>query len=391
MLATLPGRSYGLGLITARLLDDFQGLTETRFGWINALAAIIGALACIPAGYLLDRFGTRRVLAVVILALAGAVYAMTLSTNTTQLAIALTLTRALGQSMLSVISLAMMGKYFGKNASLSMGGFAVLMTMLLASAFGGLSESLKQTDDWRIVWQGLAWVLLGLLPVILITALKPKKAASEPNARQEQSNQDNGATLSEALNSRYFWSFALAMALFALASSGVTLFLQPILAERGVGEAVYHTAQIIALFTGLFANLLGGYLMKRVAMHRLLAVAMLLLALALASLAILDQDWQAYAYASVFGLSGGLTTVLFFAVWVRAFGQRELGKIQGAAQLLTVLGSALGPVVISQGHRAAGGHGPTLIALALAAALLSAVSGMTTSRKQMADLPSQAP
>lgn len=377
MLATLPGRTYGLGLITTRLLGDFQGLTETRFGWINAAATIVGALACIPAGYLLDRFGARRVLALVIVALAGSVYAMTLSTSVTQLAISLTLTRALGQSMLSVISLAMMGKWFGKNASLSMGAFAVLMTMLLASAFGGLGESLQQTNDWRAVWQAMAWVLVALLPVIMITALKPKQAKQTKEADLNLRHETEGATLREAIGTRYFWSFALAMSLFALASSGVTLFLQPIFAERGIGEDTYHAAQITALFTGLFANLLGGYLMRRVAMHHLLAVAMLLLAAALASLAVLSQDWQAYAYAGVFGLSGGLITVLFFAVWVRAFGQHELGKIQGAAQLLTVFGSAIGPVVITQGLDATGSYSPMLVILALAAVLLGMYSWIT--------------
>ncbi|MBX2853261.1 MAG: MFS transporter [Phycisphaeraceae bacterium] len=383
MLATLPGRSYGLGLITTRLLSDFPGLTETRFGWINAIAAIIGAAACIPAGYLLDRFGTRRVLAVVILALAASVYAMTLSTSVMQLTVTLTLTRALGQSMLSVIGLAMMGKYFGKNASLSMGAFAVLMTMFIATAYDMIGKRIDASQDWRIAWSEIAWVLIALTPVILLTALRPRspKRINQKTKNSKQTGdleQDvQGATLNQALRTQYFWSFALSMGLFALATSGVTLLLQPILAERGISEATFRDAQMTGFFTGLFANLLGGYLMKHIAMHRLLAVAMLLLAAALASLAVLSRDWQAYAYAGVFGLSGGLITVLFFAVWVRAFGQRELGKIQGAAQLLTVLGSAFGPVVITQGLDMTDSYNPALIALSLAAILLGVYASIT--------------
>ena len=37
--------------------------------------------------------------------------------------------------------------------------------------------------------------------------------------------------------------------------------------------------------------------------------------------------------------------VLFFSVWPKVFGRRHLGRIQGVAQALTVLASALGPLL----------------------------------------------
>jgi MFS family permease len=47
------------------------------------------------------------------------------------------------------------------------------------------------------------------------------------------------------------------------------------------------------------------------------------------------------------GLGGGIVMVLFFSVWPRVFGRRELGRIQGIAQALTVLGSAVGPLLLA--------------------------------------------
>jgi hypothetical protein len=47
------------------------------------------------------------------------------------------------------------------------------------------------------------------------------------------------------------------------------------------------------------------------------------------------------------GLGGGLVMVLFFAVWPRVFGRRHLGQIQGAAQAVTVLASAVGPLLLA--------------------------------------------
>ena len=43
-----------------------------------------------------------------------------------------------------------------------------------------------------------------------------------------------------------------------------------------------------------------------------------------------------------------MITVIFFAVWRRAFGAAHLGRIQGAAQMLTVLASAIGPLIFAK-------------------------------------------
>ena len=52
-------------------------------------------------------------------------------------------------------------------------------------------------------------------------------------------------------------------------------------------------------------------------------------------------------WATAMGLGGGLVMVLFFSVWARAFGRRHLGRIQGIAQAMTVLASALGPLLLA--------------------------------------------
>jgi len=55
--------------------------------------------------------------------------------------------------------------------------------------------------------------------------------------------------------------------------------------------------------------------------------------------------------------------VLFFAVWCEAFGGRQLGRIQGAAQMLTVISSALGPVLFAECHARTGSYSPLLYGL----------------------------
>ena len=53
-------------------------------------------------------------------------------------------------------------------------------------------------------------------------------------------------------------------------------------------------------------------------------------------------------YAAVMGLAGGFVIVIFFSFWSAAYGRKHLGKIQGVAQSLTVIASALGPLILAE-------------------------------------------
>jgi hypothetical protein len=74
------------------------------------------------------------------------------------------------------------------------------------------------------------------------------------------------------------------------------------------------------------------------------------------------------------GVAGGMITVIFFAVWRRAFGAAHLGRIQGAAQMLTVLASAIGPLIFAQSAALTGSYFPALWILAPCVLLLSAAA-----------------
>src|SRR5687768_3752722 len=58
MLATLPGRTQGLGLITEPMLLDMR-LDRVSYANINLWATLIGAIVCLPIGRLFDRAGLR--------------------------------------------------------------------------------------------------------------------------------------------------------------------------------------------------------------------------------------------------------------------------------------------------------------------------------------------
>jgi len=93
-------------------------------------------------------------------------------------------------------------------------------------------------------------------------------------------------------------------------------------------------------------------------------------ALALGAFPALTTLWQLWIFAALMGLSGGMITVIFFAIWRRAYGAAHLGRIQGAAQMLTVLASAVGPLLFAKCAEFTGSYMPALWLLAPAVAAI---------------------
>src|SRR5882724_13221844 len=75
MVATLPGRTQGLGLITESLLKDLK-LDRVTYAQMNLWATLIGSLFCLGIGRFVDQLGSRIVLALVSLCLGAVVLAM---------------------------------------------------------------------------------------------------------------------------------------------------------------------------------------------------------------------------------------------------------------------------------------------------------------------------
>lgn len=393
MVATLPGRTHGLGLVTEPLLRDFD-LGRVPYAVLNLWATLLGALFCVPCGWLLDRVGVRAVLSVTLLALGGVVVGMSRAEAggdavllpavdlavgggewvgvPAGLFVLVLLTRGLGQSALSVVSLALLGKAAGRTPGPVVGVYSFLVSVGFMAAFGAVKVVLEQGGvDWRTLWAGIGWTVLGAGGVSALLPLDLTRTTGRDSPRPAAAA---GYTLGAALRTPAFWVFGLATSLYGLIAAGVSLFNQSLLEERGFDRRVFLTISTAAPLVGLAANLGTGWLARHYPLGRLLAAGMVILAAALLSFPRVDSLAGVYAYAAAMGVAGGMVTVLFFAVWGQAFGPRHLGQIQGAAQFLTVLASAAGPLLMAASHRAAGSYTPLFGQLAVAALVLAAAA-----------------
>jgi cyanate permease len=224
---------------------------------------------------------------------------------------------------------------------------------------------------WRAAWAAVGLsVLLGLAPLgWLLVRRSPEACGVTPDGERRPEEVAGGVpvghTLRQALATPAFWVFGLASAVYGLIASGIALFNESILAERGLDASVYHRSLVIVALTSLAGNFLGGWLASKWRVNRLLTLAMCLLAGSLLALPQVSTQAHVAAYAVVMGLAGGFVIVIFFGFWGRAYGRTHLGRIQGAAQALTVVASAVGPLLLAECVSRTGSYAAMFYLLAL--------------------------
>jgi MFS family permease len=397
MVGTLPGRSQGLGLITEPLLADLA-LDRVTYAELNFWSTLIGAAGALGIGRLIDRFGSRTVLTLLAVSLGIVVCMMSRATSLVALAVWLTLTRALGQSALSVVSLAMIGHWFVRRIDSAMAIYSIVMSIGFMIAFPAVGSAV-QAWGWRPVWFGVGVALIaGLAPLAwLIVRRSPEASGLRPDGDDDtfvrggrlqpaptyDGNTHGGEALgghalTAALATPAFWMFAVGAALYGLVASGIGLFNESILAERGFGPDIYYQSLVVTAMTALAGNFAGGWLATRMPLGRLLAISLGVLTVGLAALPVVTATWHVVLWAAAMGLGGGLVMVLFFSVWPRVFGRRHLGQIQGAAQAMTVLASAIGPLLLAWCVEWTGSYAAMFAILAAAIGMVAAGAAIVT-------------
>lgn len=377
MVATLPGRTHGLGMITERLLNDSSlGLSRTAYGQLNLWATLLGSLFCLGIGTAVDRFGLRWTLAVVMLLLGLTVVTMTHATTIPLLFVAILLTRGFGQSALSVVSITIVGKWFRRRVSVPMAVYSVLMAGgFIAAALVGR----RYADiDWRTFWGGLGWAVLVLGVVLPLLTREPSASGSDAQQTADGDGEaQDSYTHREAIRTPMFWVCAAGISLYGMIVAGISLFNESILVDRGFAKEVYYESLAWGTGIGVISKLLAGWLGIRWSVNRLLAVALLLLAASLIWLTQLKTDGDVVAYVAISAVAGGMLTVLFFSAWPDLYGRRHLGRIQGSAQMMTVVFSAFGPLVFAQARAWSGSYNP-LIWILSACVLATAIVAWIT-------------
>jgi cyanate permease len=275
----------------------------------------------------------------------------------------------------------MIGKWFRRRLTLAMAIFALAMSIGFMAAFP-LVGAMVQSSGWRMAWAAIGLGLVfGLAPIAwLFDRSTPEAMGLEVDGggmtQEEPAIVGIQATLGDALRSPAFWVFALASSIYGLVASGIGLLNESILVERGFTPDIYYRALAVTAITGLLGNFAAGALAGRRAarapsLRSILVTALLVLAAGLAGLAHVTTVAHVMAQAVAMGVAGGFIMVVFFSFWGRAYGRAQLGRIQGAAQAMTVVASAIGPLFLAMWSETTGSYAMAFYVLAVVVAVLA--------------------
>ncbi|WP_020474277.1 MFS transporter [Zavarzinella formosa] len=344
-VCTNPGRTHGLGVITEPLLKDFE-ISRATFGQINFWATMVVAALSFGFGTIVDRLGIRRSAWTLTALTAAATALMAIAGGYWTLFAAITLARLFGQGILALVSTGLLGKSFTPGRA----PMAAAVYLLLTGALYGAVVQATRVGlidlhmTWREIWLCTAAVMaFGALPVSMLLITEPKIAP--PNRTAMSVSLGGDRTMWEAVRSPVFLVYGGYCMVNGISGSGIALFNESLLKDRGFGKEVFFDSLLIGIVSMIVFKFGIAWLCQKWSMGKMLALGMLMTAGALATVQHLETTNDVYLWSVVKALAMAIHVVVYFSIWVYAFGRRDLAQIQGAVHVITITASGVGPLV----------------------------------------------
>jgi len=369
LLASSVGNGSGLSGLPFYTFGVFVVPLATAFGWtrgrvsIAASFLIIGTSITAPLiGAIIDRFGTRRVGLLSMLALSIGYGLLTqLGPHIALFYLAWLLISLAGGGTTPVVWTRTVNLWFDRARGLALG---------LALAGSGLSGILAPTLTSRAIdafgWQGGylalgAFILLVAIPVIAVFF---EDGIPRPvRSRQGGSTASGlpGLDLHDSLRTASFWKIAIGFFCVSSVIAALIINLVPLLIDRGLARTDAARVAGVMGFAVFIGRIVIGFLLDRFSAP---LVASVLLALSAAGCLLLGMagtpEWAVPLSVISFGLAAAAEVDLVAFLTSRFLGMRAYGRVYGSQLTVFYIGAALGPFVAGLAYDHYHSYAPTL-------------------------------
>jgi MFS family permease len=377
----IPIAVYSFSVFFKPLMHEFHaGRAAVSLGFTVQL--FVGALSAAPAGWLIDRFGPRRVILI-----GTAIFGLILVANRlfsgslTHIYVFYVL---LGLSIQGVGPIpygTVVSHWFDRRRGLALG-----LTMLGIGLGAVIMPSLAQTLIARFGWS-TAYSILGGSVLLLCWptvayCLKEKPedlglvcaGASATTSPAHKAGARQGFSARQAWSSRDFWLMVCAFTLVSASVQGCVVHMAAMLNDKGLSPRSAALGSSLIGAAVLIGRAGTGYLMDRFPAAWLAAIFFGGAAFGVAVL------WLAHSrviLCGVFlvGLGLGAEVDIIAYLTSRYFGLRDFGKVYSSAFAAFALAGALGPLVMGLGFDRTGSYRGPLILFFVAA---MAAAGLMT-------------
>jgi nitrate/nitrite transporter NarK len=330
-LATPAILMLPMGLFLKSMTAEF-GWTRTEFSSVIAIAALCNALVMPVAGYLVDRFGSRPIIAIGSILGCSAYAALSLARSYSEFVAILVAAVTFGNLASYPAFMSLAQRWFDKRL-----GFALAITSTgMAAGVGVFSYVITRIialQGWREAFLvvGLTALATGIANVIFL--VRDTSAQTSGEAQAQSAARGASSTLGEALRTSDFWLYSASFTLIIFAVVGCNFHLPALLSDRGASVGAIASVVAVGSLGSLFGRLFTGIMLDRFSV-RLVASTFFV--------------GQAIGFGLLRdGAVQGAEIDVMGYVLARRFGRESYARIFGTCFGITLLGAMVGPMAMA--------------------------------------------
>lgn len=336
----------------------FQPLVD-EFGWSYAQVSFAASLRGLEMGifspifgYLVDRFGSRKIAVIGIITAAAGLFSLSATVSLAMFYASFLLLGIGAGACTSIVSMTAVANWFTKDVGKALG--------IVSAGFGAsgllvpLIVLLIDHQGWRdaLITMGIVLLLLGL-PTTMIIRNRPEKYGLLPDGELKEKTAAPDRPSPERIRggfrtimkNRSFWYINISDCLRMMALSAVVIHIMPYLTSLAIPRL---TAGYIAAGLPLLSILgrfglgwLGDIRDKRMVM----ALAYGLMAAGIVSLCFVEIPLFLFLFLITFSVGFGGIAVLRSALILEYYGRETFGKALGVTMGAGSLGAVIGPTL----------------------------------------------
>ena len=346
---------YSFPVFYAPLIDEF-GWTRAQVtaGFFYSIL-IIGPIFGISAGFLIDRYGTRRILLAGLIA-AGIGFFGFSGMHSLAIYYVFYFMETVGYvSGGPVPNQVLISHWFNRMRGRAM-GLAYVGIGVGGAVAPVLAQYLIRHAGWRtamIVFG--ATIFLVLVPlVLLVVRNRPEEIGLTPDGAPADAVAMPAAptlkaiSLRSAMREPSFWLILAGSAMSIGAVGGVIQHLQLFLRDQKFTPEMAARVASFLLVSSIIGRVIMGYLADRFHKKYVMVAAYLMVGLSIPALYHVDTPRIIYVFAFVFGFGMGADYMLIPLMTAHCFGVASLGKLMGVILTTDAVSQAFTPVLVGR-------------------------------------------
>ena len=341
------GQSFFIGLFNSNIREELN-IFHGEFGTIYGIATLCSSLTLIWLGKKIDDLKLVNYSLLVVIFLTFAALFFSFINGIIFLTIGIFFLRLSGQGLMAHTASTAVARYFdqsrGKALSyiwvgMSLGEFLLPVITVYVLTF----------IYWRNLWQGLAVMILLLLPIFTYLTIKDINIFSREKEKENHTNNNIDSikswTRKEVIRDLKFYSVLPAMLASSFIITGIVINQTFIIESKDWGKfAIAKSFMIYSILT-VITLFLSGFLVDKFTSRKIFPLLNVPLLLSVIVLAIFDHPYSAFIFMGFMGISNGLTNVLISSFWAEIYGVNYLGSIKALTGSLMVFSTALATAV----------------------------------------------